>query len=317
MDNQITQPNSLDNEFKYVNKTLVLLPGSFKPPHKGHWQMVLDNLPIADEIHIFISNTSKKHIAARKLSKTNLKQAAQLKQKAIDNDLMKNQVINSVFKYIDEHIETITYTELKEQFNKIIELTDPELSEYITEIKTYLEKLEKTLFKSIRFTSAGTEIQPEDSLKIWELFINEAGLQNKVFAQISSSPSPMLAAVGFANNNCTDCDIFIGSHTEDEASEREKQLNELTKAFSHNPTNKIHLLPKSPKIQAARDIRENINNLNKNMFPDIITEETYNQIKKILTPNIHMENITIKKDKFNLLFESFMSNLVNEGRKCI
>ena len=33
-------------QFKYENKTLVLLPGSFKPPHKGHWQMVLDNLPI-------------------------------------------------------------------------------------------------------------------------------------------------------------------------------------------------------------------------------------------------------------------------------
>jgi hypothetical protein len=26
---------------------------------------------------------------------------------------------------------------------------------------------------------------------------------------------------------------------------------------------------------------------------------------------------TIKKDKFTLLFESFMNDLVNEGRKCI
>jgi DNA polymerase III delta prime subunit len=75
------------------------------------------------------------------------------------------------------------------------------------------------------------------------------------------------------------------------------------------------LLPVSEKIQAARDIRANINNLNKNMFPEKITDETYNKILELLTNNI-MEK-TIKKDKFTLLFESFMNDLVNEGRKCV
>ena len=305
-----------NQEFKYENKTLVLLPGSFKPPHKGHWQMVLDNLPIADEIHIFISNTSTKYISNRKLSLSNLKKLGKLKQFAEEN--LNSEEITKIFKELDEQIDNLTFNRLKEKLNELLSLNyaDDEVSqEFKSQVQTYLKELEEKLFKSIRYTAAGTEILPETAEEIFNMYIKDYNVQDKVFVHISQAASPMLAAVGFANNNCLDCDLFIGSHTEDEANERSKQLEQLTKAFAYNPSNRIHLLPVSEKIQAARDIRANINNLNKNMFPEKITDETYNKILELLTNNI-MEK-TIKKDKFTLLFESFMHDLLNEGRKCI
>ena len=305
-----------NQEFKYENKTLVLLPGSFKPPHKGHWQMVLDNLPIADEIHIFISNTSTKYISNRKLSLSNLKKLGKLKQFAEEN--LNSEEITKIFNELDEQIDNLTFNRLKEKLNELLSLNyaDDEVSqEFKSQVQTYLKELEEKLFKSIRYTAAGTEILPETAEEIFNMYIKDYNVQDKVFVHISQAASPMLAAVGFANNNCLDCDLFIGSHTEDEANERSKQLEQLTKAFAYNPSNRIHLLPVSEKIQAARDIRANINNLNKNMFPEKITDETYNKILELLTNNI-MEK-TIKKDKFTLLFESFMHDLLNEGRKCI
>lgn len=41
---------------KVFPKTIALLGGSYKPPHAGHWHMVLEYLKMADKVIVIISN---------------------------------------------------------------------------------------------------------------------------------------------------------------------------------------------------------------------------------------------------------------------
>lgn len=41
---------------KVFQKTVALLGGSYKPPHAGHWHMVLEYLKMADKVIVIISN---------------------------------------------------------------------------------------------------------------------------------------------------------------------------------------------------------------------------------------------------------------------
>jgi hypothetical protein len=280
------------NNIEYENKTLVLLPGSFKPPHKGHWQMVLDHKDKADEVHIFISNTSKKYISERKISIGNLKKLAKLL-----NEVKKLNIpeMNEICQFFADNAETVNWNELKEKLDLLLTKEIPE--ELSKKIQNYISGLEETLFKSIRLTANGTEITPEVSLEIFEKYIKDYGLENKVFAHISTHPSPMLNAVGWVNAVCKGCTIYIGSTTTDENDTRADGINSLIKGFSYNPTNTIKLLPVAEKIQAARDIRKNINNISRDMFPANITDETYTKIKSLLQC----------ESKFNTLYKQIIA----------
>jgi cytidyltransferase-like protein len=67
-----------ENEILYNNMKLALVPGSFKPPHKGHWEMIMEYAKLADKVFVFISNISTKIISERNLSKSNLQQLAKI-----------------------------------------------------------------------------------------------------------------------------------------------------------------------------------------------------------------------------------------------
>ena len=61
-----------ENVSEYNGITLAIVPGSFRPPHKGHWEMIQKYAEIADKVLIIISNISKYSIMIRPLSKANL-----------------------------------------------------------------------------------------------------------------------------------------------------------------------------------------------------------------------------------------------------
>lgn len=297
-------------EYSIIGKTLVFLPGSFKPPHKGHWTMVTDNIDKADEIHIFISNTSEKHISNRKLSLTNLKPLGKIYKFVKLNELDKNDKIKEIFEELTNNVNQVNLNVLNDKLTEVLNIKfdatfDKIVEELHTQINDYLTDLKTNLFKSIRYTADGRCIEPETSAEIFDLYIKDYGFQNKVFVHICENPSPITAAVGFANHQCKDCIIYVGSKTVDEESERGKAWEQTLKGFSKNPTNEILVLPTSEKIQAARDIRANINNLTKDMFPEKISEQTFQKIKELLTGEII-------ESKFNQLYTSIVNGLLTE-----
>ena len=64
-----------EDEVVYRNLTLAIVPGSFKPPHKGHWEMVMSyvNNKDVNKVLVLISNISTNAISNRALSLSNLK----------------------------------------------------------------------------------------------------------------------------------------------------------------------------------------------------------------------------------------------------
>ena len=61
-----------ENVSEFNGITLAIVPGSFRPPHKGHWEMIQKYAKVADKVLIIISNISKYSIMIRPLSKANL-----------------------------------------------------------------------------------------------------------------------------------------------------------------------------------------------------------------------------------------------------
>ena len=299
-------------EYSIIGKTLVFLPGSFKPPHKGHWTMVTDNIDKADQIHIFISNTSEKYISNRKLSLSNLKQLGKIYKFVTDNQLNVNNNIQLIFNYLTDNANEISFNILSEKINELLnikfndDIDESIVTEFHNKLNDYLEDLRINLFKSVRYTASGKCIEPETSADIFNMYITDYGYStDKVIVHICNNPSPITAAVGFANHQCKDCTIYVGSKTIDEEAERGKAWQQTLKGFEKNPTNKILLLPTAAKIQAARDIRANINNLTKDMFPEKITDETFNKIKDLL------EDSPINESKFDSLYNSLIADLKN------
>lgn len=52
-----------DHNFEFENMTLAIVPGSFKPPHKGHWEMIMNYANKVDKVIVLISNISTKAIS--------------------------------------------------------------------------------------------------------------------------------------------------------------------------------------------------------------------------------------------------------------
>ena len=210
----------LTNNFQYINKTLAMVPGSFKPPHKGHWNMILEYVKLSDYVYIFISNISTKVIADRILSKSNLQSLAKLinKFESEKNNYTNKQLYNFIsnkFSDIINNVDILNYNLLNNKIqaiiNKITELNQNEFDDLKINLNKIISDLNKKLFKSVRETENNIEIEPEISKKIFEIFINRYGLNNKVFVEIPDTPSPMIAVIPFVNNLCKDCTIYLGS----------------------------------------------------------------------------------------------------------
>ena len=280
----------LTNNFQYINKTLAMVPGSFKPPHKGHWNMILEYVKLSDYVYIFISNISTKVIADRILSKSNLQSLAKLinKFESEKNNYTNKQLYNFIsnkFSDIINNVDILNYNLLNNKIqaiiNKITELNQNEFDDLKINLNKIISDLNKKLFKSVRETENNIEIEPEISKKIFEIFINRYGLNNKVFVEIPDTPSPMIAVIPFVNNLCKDCTIYLGSSKKNGDNNR---WNSFLKSFEKNETNTIIEYPVELKTNlSATNLRNNITNLKKEWFPEKLTEEDFNQIKELLT----------------------------------
>lgn len=280
----------LTNNFQYINKTLAMVPGSFKPPHKGHWNMILEYVKLSDYVYIFISNISTKVIANRVLSKSNLQSLAKLinKFESEKNNYTNKQLYNFIsnkFSDIINNVDILNYNLLNNKIqaiiNKITELNQNEFDDLKINLNKIIADLNKKLFKSVRETENNIEIEPEISKKIFEIFINRYGLNNKVFVEIPDTPSPMIAVIPFVNNLCKDCTIYLGSSKKNGDNNR---WNSFLKSFEKNETNTIIEYPVELKTNlSATNLRNNITNLKKEWFPEKLTEEDFNQIKELLT----------------------------------
>lgn len=246
--NIITEKNESDNDSisigptipknpQYENIKLALIPGSFKPPKKEHMKMILQYCDIADIVLVFISNVSSETISNRVLSKSNLQPVAKLITNIQELNL-KNNDIDNICNEIINASETITYNILIELLNKLTEqfnMYRNVYDSYINEIEHIKEILDNNLFKSIKKIN-NYEITPDVSKRLFEEYIKENGLQNKVKVFISKNPSPMIDIVSFVNNNCKNCTIYLGFN---KTINDNSQWDSFLKMFGQNPTNEI------------------------------------------------------------------------------
>lgn len=180
------------------NKTVVVLPGSFKPPHKGHWDMIMNyyNMPEVDSINIFISNISSNN-------------------------------------------------------------------------------------SNVRLCNDGSFINPFTSKYIFDLYCNVYKVLDKVKIWEPKNPNSLISSIGFINNACQNCIIYLGCSTKNNDLKRwnEKTLN----MFKKNPSNKIIIKPIIMNINInASDIRKDIKNLKKEDFPDLLSLKQFNELKNLL-----------------------------------
>ena len=73
----VMEQTGQNDGFRYRDMTVAIVPGSFKPPNKGHREMVMAYVGMADKVIVLISNISKAAISSRPLSLTNLKELRQ------------------------------------------------------------------------------------------------------------------------------------------------------------------------------------------------------------------------------------------------
>ena len=263
---------------------IAIVPGSFKPPHKGHWEMVMNYVNKVDKVIVLISNISFKAISERSLSLSNLKQFGKIKQFAVDNKIT-NEKIELTFNEIESIVDGINFVALKGYLENLIDFSKDVkdidikyVKKFQLMIQTYLNKLNETLFKSIR-KAGNLEITPETSKEIFEIYAKAYGVENKVDIIVPDSASPITATVGFVNYNCKNCEILLGVSTKggDEARWNgiEKSIKNETVKVVPSPVNVETML-------SATDLRNNINNLKKEYFPDKITDNDFEKIKQIL-----------------------------------
>lgn len=273
-----------ENEVIFKDITLAIVPGSFKPPHKGHWEMVMKYVNMADKIIILISNISTKAISTRPLSMVNLKKLVKIKEYIIKNKLDSYDEISKIMEFFDNTVNDLNYEKLIEKFNELEKICDlySKDEKLFLELKglivLYKKDLKEKLFKSIR--KAGTkEITPETSKEIFEIYINAYNLKDKVSVEVSESPSPITDTINFINYKCKNCKILLGVS---EKGGDDARWNGINKSIKNETVKVIPSPVQVTTMISATDVRNNINNLKKEYFPDKISNEDFEKIKGLL-----------------------------------
>lgn len=277
-----------DEDILYSNQTIAIVPGSFKPPHKGHWEMVMKyvNNSNVDKVIVMISNISTNAISSRSLSLSNLKKLGKIKDFIEKNELHSDDIDEGI-KILNDNIENISYNMLEEVLEKkIIPSCENNIGieRKFIELKgmiiDYLDELKGKLFKSIR-KAGNFEITPEISMEIFKIFAKAYNVENKVSIDISSTASPITDTLGFINYNCKDCTILLGVS---EKGGDQSRWNGIEKSIK-NQTVKVIPSPVTVETMiSATDLRNNITNLKKDYFPDKISNDDFNKIVKMLNP---------------------------------
>lgn len=264
-----------ENQKQFQNITLTIVPGSFKPPHKGHWEMIMEYVTHSDKVLVLISNISKKANSERILSKSALFPLS----KILSNYTLENEQAISIITSIKENADKLTLESLEKYINDLLKYLDEE-SDMYKELTNYMLKLKQSVLKSIRKTSVGAEITPEQSKQIFDIFINAYNMQNKVIVEIGEKPSPMSSAVPIINDECENCKILLGTSNKGDDGTR---WSSFIKSF--NKENNNEFIEESIDVKtniSATYIRNNIQNLQKDWFPDNLSDEDFNKIKLIL-----------------------------------
>lgn len=280
----------------YNNITLAIVPGSFKPPHKGHWEMVNAACENADKVIVLISNISEKAILSRPASKTNLKPLEAIKNRF-------EKYMKSTGKYDDEcknaidlmngivnPSDTSAQISLDKVFNTLNDLKEdfPELED---QLENFIDKLREKSFSSIRRTSTGTEITPEMSKKVFEIFVDACDLNDKVEVRVSEKPSPILEAYRIVNTECKDCKIlFVCSKKGGD----EARFSDI-KQPEYNG-NEIEAFPVDVKTDlSATTLRDNITSLQRDWFPEQLSDEEFDEITALLDGSIVTEDLDTRR----------------------
>lgn len=281
---QDIDPELDERKIEFSNMTLAIVPGSFKPPHRGHWEMIMSYVDKVDKVIVLISNISKMAISSRPLSKSNLNGFGKLKA-LIDKIDARTGVTSEVgvkLAELAEKADNLPYDELKEGLEEVLDsdvLKAREYADVAKAIEKYIDRMEVDLFKSIRKTSTGKEITPEMSKEIFEIFARAYGVENKVDVRVALSASPITATFGLVENACKNCKILLGVSKKGGDEARWNGLKQSEK----NPTNEIIASPVEVQTMlSATTLRENIDDLKKEWFPEKISDEDFEEIKRIL-----------------------------------
>ena len=272
----------ISKNFKYEGISLAIVPGSFKPPHKGHWEMITEYLKIVDKVIILISNISSKANLSKILSGRNLRNVESLIEYYKQYNLNIPEV-DDIINEIQMNINTFTINDILKKLNEIliIKNSDVNFLNFCKIVNKTVKQINNSIFASIRKTSNNSEITPEMSKEIFEIFIKASNLEDRVEVRISPDNSPMKTAFKIINE-CDNCKIYLGVSNKGNDSSRFKIDNER----SNEHTNDLIVYPIDVKtMMSATDIRNEIDNLKKEWFPDILSMDDFKRIELILSGN--------------------------------
>ena len=264
-----------ENQKHFQNITLAIVPGSFKPPHKGHWDMIMEYAMQSDKVLVLISNISLESNSQRVLSKSSLSSLS----KILADYTLENEHAISIVNSIKENADKLTLKSVENYINNLLQYLDKD-SDMYKELTKYISKLKQSVLKSIRKTATGSEITPEQAKQIFNIFVQAYNMQNKVIVEIGEKASPMSSAVPIINDECENCKILLGtSNKGDDGARWPSFMN------SFNKENNNEFIEATVDVKtniSATYIRNNIQNLQKDWFPDNLTEEDFQKIKMIL-----------------------------------
>ena len=270
---EYTDYSNFSNNFQ--NITLAIVPGSFKPPHKGHWEMIMEYASQSDKVLVLISNISEEANSNRILSKSSLLPLS----KILSNYTLENEHAISIVNSIKENADKLTLKSLENYINNLLQYLDKN-SDMYKELTKYISKLKQSVLKSIRKTATGSEITPEQAKQIFDIFVQAYNMENKIIIEIGEKASPMSSAVPIINDECENCKILLGtSNKGDDGARWPSFMN------SFNKENNNEFIEATVDVKtdiSATYIRNNIQNLQKDWFPDNLTEKDFQKIKMIL-----------------------------------
>jgi hypothetical protein len=257
--------------------SIAIIPGSFKPPHRGHWEMILEYAKNVDKVIILISNISTAANLSLKLNSLNKNRAYKIIH-YFNRLNLNNEAVNEIMQEISNNLDEMTNNDLINKLNEILNIKDDNtvFLDFCEFIKINLNFIKNNSLKTIRKTSNETEITPEMSKEIFEIFIKSYNLEDKVSVEISSKPSPISSMFDIIQT-CQNCKIYLG------VSSKGNDATRFNRDFSNDLNNEIIVEPMPVKTMiSATTIRNNINDLQESWFPEKLSNNDFKKIKEIL-----------------------------------
>ena len=275
-------------EYKYVSKTIAAAPGSFKPPHKGHWEMIMKASQEADKTIVIISNISKKACLSRALSKSNLLPLWKAKDTWETECKESLPSFGPCFEELSRNAETISYNDIKKAVDEAragVEedsLAKKDLK-LLSTLEKYLSRLEGQLTSAVekRKTSTGKEITPEIALEIFNIYAKAYNVsEDQIEIKISDSSSPVKDFFSLLKE-CDKCKVELVTSNKEADASRYESLFENPPEEARNECS-LKVIPVETMISAT-DIRNNLEDIQRDWFPDNISDEDFEHIKELLS----------------------------------